>query len=102
MILKVGQSLASTTDATALIVVRAPQGEIALTCGGAEMVAGRAGLGDGSGIDPERRSGTLLGKRYVDEETGLEVLCTKGGDGSLAIDDRSLQVKEAKPLPSSD
>ncbi|WP_330254131.1 hypothetical protein OG874_06075 [Nocardia sp. NBC_00565] len=102
MILKVGQSLASTTDATALIVVRAPGGDIALTCGGAEMVVGKAGVGDGSTIDPAHRCGSLLGKRYVDEETGLEVLCTKAGDGSLAVGDRPLEVKQAKPLPSSD
>ncbi|MET7769467.1 hypothetical protein [Nocardia sp. NPDC005366] len=102
MILEVGQSLASTTDATALIVVRAPKGEIALTCGGAEMVAGRTGVGDGSAIDPAHRYGTLLGKRYVDEETDLEVLCTKAGDGSLAVGDRPLQIKQAEPLPSSD
>ncbi len=102
MILKVGQSLASTADATALIVVRAPAGDIALTCGGAEMATGKAGTGDGSAIDPAHRSGTALGKRYVDEETGLEVLCTKGGAGSLAVGDRPLEVKQAKPLPASD
>ncbi|PPJ25785.1 hypothetical protein C5E45_19420 [Nocardia nova] len=102
MILKVGQSLASTTDATALIVVRAPKEDVALTCGGADMVAGKAGVGDGSGIDPAHRSGTLLGKRYVDEEIGLEVLCTKAGEGSLAVGSRPLEVKQAKPLPSSD
>ncbi|WP_063041584.1 hypothetical protein [Nocardia pseudovaccinii] len=102
MILKVGQSLASTTDATVLIVVRAPSGEVALTCGGAEMVAGKAGVGDGSAVDPAHSSGTLLGKRYVDDETGLEVLCTKAGQASLAVSDRPLEVKQAKPLPSSD
>lgn len=102
MILKVGQSLASTTDATALIVVRAPKDDIALTCGGADMVVGKAGTGDGSGIDPAHRGGTLLGKRYVDEEAGIEVLCTKGGDGSLAVVGRPLEVKQAKPLPASD
>ncbi|MET7770916.1 hypothetical protein [Nocardia sp. NPDC005366] len=94
--------MASTTDTTALIVVRAPAGEIALTCGGAQMVAGKAGTGDGSAIDPNRNFGTQLGKRYVDEEVGVEVLCTKGGQGSLAVGDRPLEIKQAKPLPSSD
>lgn len=46
--------------------------------------------------------GTQLGKRYVDEEAGVEVLCTKQGDGSLALDDRSLHLQGAKPLPPSD
>ena len=43
-----------------------------------------------------------LGKRYVDEDSGLEVLCVKPGTGSLHVDGRSLVLKGAKPLPSSD
>ena len=46
--------------------------------------------------------GILLGKRYSDGATGLEVLCTKAGEGSLALNGESLLLKEAKPLPSSD
>jgi hypothetical protein len=102
VILKVGQTLASAVDTTAVIVVRAPKDEVALTCGGVDMVAGRSGLGDGSGIDDAHRGGALLGKRYVDEDAALEVLCTKAGDGALALDGRLLAVKSAKPLPSSD
>src|SRR6478752_6328255 len=80
VILKVGQTLASAIDTTAVIVVRAPKNEVALTCGGVDMVAGKSGLGDGSGIDDAHRGGALLGKRYVDEDAALEVLCTKAGD----------------------
>ena len=36
---------------------------------------------------PTTASGTLIGKRYADAETGLELLCTKGGDGSLSLGD---------------
>jgi hypothetical protein len=43
-----------------------------------------------------------LGKRYADEETGTEVLCTKPGEGSLSIGDVPLPFKDAKPLPASD
>ena len=46
--------------------------------------------------------GTKLGKRYVDEELGLELLCTKPGEGSLGVSGRALTLKGAKPLPSSD
>ena len=102
MILKVGQTLASAIDTTAVIVVRAPKDEVALTCGGVDMVVGKSGLGDGSGIDDAHRGGALLGKRYVDENAAVEVLCTKAGDGVLALDGRILEVKSAKPLPSSD
>jgi hypothetical protein len=47
-------------------------------------------------------AGTLLGKRYVDEPTGLEVLCTKPGAGGLAVDGRELTIKAPKALPASD
>jgi hypothetical protein len=43
-----------------------------------------------------------LGKRYVCEKCGVEVLCNKGGTGTLACCDHDLKLKEAKPLPSSD
>jgi hypothetical protein len=44
----------------------------------------------------------LLGKRYADESSGLEVLCTKPGPGPLTVDGRPLEVKGPKPLPASD
>lgn len=44
----------------------------------------------------------LLGKRYVCEECELTVLVTKAGDGGLTCHGKSMQVAEAKPLPSSD
>jgi hypothetical protein len=46
--------------------------------------------------------GNLMGKRYTDEADSIEVLCTKGGEGSLSIGDELMVVKGAKPLPSSD
>ena len=46
--------------------------------------------------------GTQVGKRYADDEVGLEVLCTKAGSGSLSLGLDPLPVKGAKPLPSSD
>ncbi|PVX63374.1 UNVERIFIED_ORG: hypothetical protein FNL38_11334 [Nocardia globerula] len=103
VILKVGQSLASNVDTTTLIVVRSPQGgDVTLTCGGSAMEEGKKPSGDGSTIDPANTGGALLGKRYVDESSGLEVLCTKSGQGQLALDGVALVLKTAKPLPSSD
>jgi len=46
--------------------------------------------------------GTLLGKRYVHETSGLELLCTKPGTGSLSVGDDVLTTQQAKTLPSSD
>ena len=46
--------------------------------------------------------GTLLGKRYVNEAGDLEILATKAGESSLSVGDEPLEIKAAKPLPSSD
>jgi len=43
-----------------------------------------------------------MGKRFADEDSGLEVLCSKAGIGSLAIDGRPILAKDAKKLPASD
>lgn len=45
---------------------------------------------------------TLMGKRYADEDLGLELLCTQAGNGGLTVGESPLLVKGAKPLPSSD
>jgi hypothetical protein len=43
-----------------------------------------------------------LGKRYVDADSGVELLCTRAGLGVLTCDGRAMTIKGAKPLPSSD
>jgi len=43
-----------------------------------------------------------LGRRYVSEKSGVQVLCTKAGDGSLFADDEELAVQQPRALPSSD
>jgi hypothetical protein len=43
-----------------------------------------------------------LGKRYMCEKCGTEVLCNKAGSGSLECCEGEMKLKEAKPLPSSD
>lgn len=102
MQLRPGQRLRSAVCATEVIVIRAPEGDVDLRCGGSpvgELEGGVPPAGaPGSGHD----TGTLLGKRYADEALGLEVLCTKAGTGSLAVGDDPLPSKEARPLPSSD
>lgn len=47
-------------------------------------------------------AGVQIGKRYVDEAGTLELLCVKAGKGGLSLGGVPLQLKEAKPLPSSD
>lgn len=94
-----GRRLRSTVCATEVIVVHAPDVPVDLSCGGHPMTSGPGRAGSpAAGYD----SGTLLGKRYVDEQTGLEVLCTKPGTGGLAADGRPLTIKAPKALPASD
>ncbi len=43
-----------------------------------------------------------LGKRYVCEQCGGEVLCTKPGKGAVTCCGQEMKIKQAKPLPSAD
>lgn len=100
---RAGQSLASTVDGTTVIVVKAPDAEVAITCGGAEMVDAKAGdAAARTEADPAQLGGNQLGKRYADDETGIELLVTKAGEGTLAVNGTALPLKNAKPLPASD
>jgi desulfoferrodoxin-like iron-binding protein len=44
----------------------------------------------------------FLGKRYRCEACGIEVLCTKAGDGMITCCNQPMTIQEPKPLPSSD
>ena len=104
MKLQPGQMLASPVDVTTVIVVRAPGGtEVDLTCAGVPMWDPRSGQDPPSGTaDPAQLGGSELGKRYTDPDLGLELLCTKAGQGSIAVSGVPLQVAATRALPSSD
>ena len=102
MELKTGSRWKSAVCATELAVVRPAKEEVTLECGGGAVIAIGADRPSDGVVAPAHAAGTLLGKRYVDEPSGLEVLCTKPGAGSLAVDGRALTLREAKRLPSSD
>jgi hypothetical protein len=100
--LKPGARLRSSADATEVVVVRAPSGPVDLLCGGHPMQPIDADPAANSAIQDGFGGGTKLGKRYADEEVGIELLCTKGGEGSLSLGTTILNIKDAKSLPSSD
>jgi len=104
MILKVGSRCYSQTCATQVIVVRAPAGEVGLTCGGLPMVEVEPGGSEQGLTGPADglRGGSLLGKRYRDAAGSLELLVVKPGEGTLVADGVPLEVQQAKALPSSD
>ncbi|MCW2781543.1 MAG: hypothetical protein JWR35_1992 [Marmoricola sp.] len=101
MKLRVGLALASAVDTTNVIVTRVPDGDVELTCGGVAMFP-KGGVAPAAEADPSQMNGTLIGKRYVDPADTIEVLCTKPGDGNLALNGVALVTAEAKALPSSD
>lgn len=97
-----GSRWKSAVCATEVVVVKAPKDPVLLECGGAAVLASAAERPSGGSPAADRKAGTLLGKRYGDDASGLEVLCTKGGEGSLSLNGTPLALREAKPLPSSD
>jgi hypothetical protein len=102
MELKPGSRWKSAVCGTEVAVVRPAKGDAILRCGGHDMIAIGAERAAGGAVAPGHADGTLIGKRYVDPVSGLEILCTKPGAGSLAVDGRALALREAKRLPSSD
>jgi hypothetical protein len=103
MDLKPGSRWKSAVCAAEAVVVRAPSAPATLECGGAPMLAWGAERPAAAGeVAAAHGAGSLMGKRYSDAETGLEILCAKPGAGSLSVDGRQLVVKDAKKLPASD
>lgn len=86
MTFKSGTRLSFPASACEVMLIRVPSTEGELTCGDSDAAQDRI----------------LVGKRYADEESGLEVLCVKPGPGPLRFAGRDLVLRAAKPLPASD
>ena len=99
--LKAGARIKSAVCSAEVMVIAAPKGDVDIQCGGAPMVDLGADSPGGT-LDAAKSDGVALGKRYVNAAGDLELLCTKPGEGTLAANGEDLQVKGAKPLPSSD
>jgi hypothetical protein len=103
MELKAGTRLRSQVDATEVIVVRAPLGDVVIACGGHPMIDPKADPEPGLAPAGDSGAATQLGKRYtVDGDTTIELLVTKPGANGLTVDGAEAVLKEAKPLPASD
>jgi hypothetical protein len=102
MELKPGSRWKSAVCDTELVVVRPPKSPVTLECGGHAVIAHSEPRVEGLTLSPDHAGGSAAGKRFADEETGLEVLCSKAGAGSLSVDGRAVAAKEAKKLPASD
>ena len=101
MELKPGTRFRSQVCETEVVVVKVGAGGV-LACGGLPLLPLDAAADGATAIQEGHGGGTLLGKRYTDEATGVEILCVKPGAGALSIDGRLLDLKSAKALPASD
>ena len=102
MQLKTGARYRSQVCDTEFIVVRPLPGDIDLTCGGHPVVDIKAEPAPDLALEQGADGGSQLGKRYTDASAKLEVLVTRAGNGTLALEGQPLALKEAKPLPASD
>lgn len=100
--LKPGSKLYGACCATEYVVVKAPGGEIDLQIGGHPAVTSPGDRDDSLTVATGADDKPAMGKRYVDADDTLELLCTKPGDGAAAVGDVLLVQKDAKPLPASD
>lgn len=98
--LKPGLRLKSAVCNGEAMIVKAI--DVELTCGGVPMLAVDEEAPADAQADPEHMFDCLIGKRYVNAEETLEVLCVKAGEGSFGYDGQMLMGKETKKLPSSD
>jgi hypothetical protein len=101
MQLKTGARLKSSACDGEVMVVKAPAAPVTLTCGGAPMVQGAAPA-ERVPVDPDHAVGIRTGKRYVNADGELELLCVKAGDGGLAVDGQLLLQKDTRQLPKTD
>lgn len=97
--LRAGQALHSTVDTTALVVIKAPADPVTISISGTEVSDAKP---EAAPTDGPAGDGTQLGKRYADEELGLELLVSKPGSGTLEVNGSPLPLKDSKPLPASD
>lgn len=103
VLLTPGARLKSLVCTTEVVIVRLPgQYAAELSCGGVPMVAHDDPQEATGPIKNGYDLGTVLGKRYGLGDDPLEVLVIKAGAGALSLGDDLLDVKGAKPLPSSD
>ncbi len=103
MQVRIGIRLRSQVDSTEVILTRVGATEVDLRCGGHELISiseVAAEIREAT-AEPAQQS-PLIGKRYSDEPSGLELLCVKSGQHRLTADGRPMPQNAPRPLPASD
>jgi alkanesulfonate monooxygenase SsuD/methylene tetrahydromethanopterin reductase-like flavin-dependent oxidoreductase (luciferase family) len=91
-----GARLRSIGSTTEIVVIRSSRSAVRLTCAGSPMLAVDWRTTP-TGVPVPR--GVELACRYMDEQSGLEVLCTNPGRGPLAADGRTLRLRRRPQSP---
>lgn len=101
MAFRAGVRFYSQVDSTELIAVHGSDDAPVPDCGGLPMSLEpvTAPQTANSGV---AGAGAQIGKRYGDEETGIELLCVKSGAEPITLNGRALKALAAKVLPASD
>jgi hypothetical protein len=94
---KPGTRLKSAACDAEIMIIKIGESED-LTCGGLPLAAAP----EKTEGNADNMHGCLIGKRYVNADETIEVLCVKSGDGSLYYAGDELMTKDTKKLPSSD
>lgn len=104
MDLRPGMRLRSQVCTTEVIVIKAPTSNGRVDCGGLPLAPLEAAVQSSQQIPADGfRVGSQLGKRYVSTgDSGLEILVTAAGEGSLSDEYGLLKVADPKQLPASD
>ncbi|MFC5338500.1 hypothetical protein [Leucobacter denitrificans] len=99
MAIKVGSQLRSTASSVQVVVVRGSEADGTLEAAGAELTHDAT-----ANSAPNASAGETIqvGKRYVDADSGIELLVIAAGPGPIAFNGRNLTLKDSKPLPASD
>ena len=100
--LRPGSRWRSAVCESEVIVVRAPAAPVLLCIGGAPVLAAGSDPLAAGAPDSELAEGTLLGKRYSDEISGLQLLCTRSGAGTITVAGRRATIMAPRKLPASD
>lgn len=100
--LKPGSRWKSRVCSAEAVIVRSPKLEGVPQCGGADMSPLGETTGAPADIAAGLDGGCALGKRYQSTASGIELLCTKAGRGTLGFLGEPLTIVETKKLPASD
>jgi hypothetical protein len=100
--LRPGSRWRSAVCESEVIVVRPPAEPVLLCIGGTPVLAAGTSRQVGGTPADGLAGGTRIGARYADQESGLEVLCTRSGTGAITVAGRPATRMAPRPLPASD